>query len=60
MAVGTTPISVITTVTPPAETPAEFVARMGLKVDDAWRAWNALEDRPRLSREAFRDAWRAS
>lgn len=49
-----------TTPTPvaPTETPSEFVVRTGLGVDAAWRAWNELEDRERLSREAFRDAWR--
>lgn len=49
-AVAPTPI-------PVSETPAEFVARLGIKVDEAWRLWN--EEVPRsMSRTAFREAAR--
>ena len=40
----------------PTETPAAFVVRTELGVDKAWRAWNDLEVKPRMSRKQFRDA----
>lgn len=57
---ATTPLSEVDVITNPApsESPAEFVTRMGLGVDAAWRAWNELEDREHLSRDAFRAAVR--
>ena len=48
----------VITMPAPQETVSQFVERTGLKVDDAWRAWNELEDRDHLSRNAFRDRWR--
>lgn len=38
------------------ETPSAFVERTGFSKDRAWRAWNEMEDRERLSRDAFRQA----
>ena len=44
----------------PIETPAAFVVRTELSVDKAWRAWNDLEDKPRMSRKQFRTAARGA
>lgn len=43
--------------TPRPETPAEFVARLGVGADKAWRLWNENPERA-MSREAFRKATR--
>lgn len=44
---------------PKPETPAEFVARLGIGLDKAWRLWNQEESRA-MSRTAFREAARES